>query len=217
MSGDQNNPAAQTLETPPVTNGTQSTNQTSSLLSQTQSAETPEETTETNKENSTPNKETTPPETFTFKDLTLAEGFEMSEEIQTKFMETFSDETLSPKDRAQRLLDMHTELQQAEAQRMANGWTQKVSEWVEEIKADPNIGGEKLEATLGGIKRFLGTYERHEALFAALDETHFGSNPEIVRFMHWVSTRLNEGKPAEASTQAKGEAGASLLFPTAKA
>lgn len=217
MSGDQNSQSNQSTETPPGTEETQNTNQTSSLLSQTQSGETPEETIKTNEENSTPDKEATPTEPFTFKDLTLADGFEMSEELQTRFMETFSDETLSPRDRAQKLLDMHTELQQAEAQRMADGWTQKVSEWVDEIKSDPNIGGEKLEATLGGIKRFLGTYERHEALFSALDETHFGSNPEIIRFMHWVSTRLNEGKPAEASTQAKGEAGASLLFPTAKA
>lgn len=156
------------------------------------------------------------PEPFTFSDLTLPDGFEMAEEQQTQFLEVINDGDLSAKDRAQKMLDMHTAMMTEAAQKMRDGWDSTVSEWVDEVKADPNIGGEKLEPALGEIAKLLSTYEKGDEVRKAFDLTSAGSHPAVVRFMHWVATQLNEGKPASGAPAAGQTSAAQKLFPNSK-
>ena len=56
------------------------------------------------------------------------------------------------------------------------------SEWVESVKADPEIGGESLQENLGKAVRVLDAFGTPE-LKSLLGETGLGDNPEIIRFL----------------------------------
>jgi hypothetical protein len=56
------------------------------------------------------------------------------------------------------------------------------SEWVESVKADPEIGGDQLQANLGKAVRVLDAFGTPE-LKSLLGETGLGDNPEIIRFL----------------------------------
>jgi hypothetical protein len=56
------------------------------------------------------------------------------------------------------------------------------SEWVENVKSDPEIGGDKLQENLGKAVRVLDAFGTPE-LKSLLGETGLGDNPEIIRFL----------------------------------
>ena len=56
------------------------------------------------------------------------------------------------------------------------------SEWVNSVKSDPEIGGDKLQENLGRAIRVLDAYGTPE-LKSLLGETGLGDNPEIIRFL----------------------------------
>lgn len=56
------------------------------------------------------------------------------------------------------------------------------SEWVNSVKSDPEIGGDKLPENLGKAVQVLDTYGTPE-LKSLLGETGLGDNPEIIRFL----------------------------------
>lgn len=56
------------------------------------------------------------------------------------------------------------------------------SEWVESVKADPEIGGDQLQENLGKAVRVLDAFGTPE-LKSLLGETGLGDNPEIIRFL----------------------------------
>ena len=56
------------------------------------------------------------------------------------------------------------------------------SEWVESVKSDPEIGGDKLQENLGKAVRVLDAFGTPE-LKSLLGETGLGDNPEIIRFL----------------------------------
>lgn len=56
------------------------------------------------------------------------------------------------------------------------------SEWVNSVKSDPEIGGDKLQENLGKAIRVLDAYGTPE-LKSLLGETGLGDNPEIIRFL----------------------------------
>lgn len=155
------------------------------------------------------------PAPFTFADLTTPEGLALDEAVQNNFLEVLSDESLSGKDRAQKLLDMHAKLHAEAVQKMQAEGERTVTEWVDQIKADPTIGGEKLAPALGQIAKLLDSYEGNEEVRKAFDITHAGNNPAVVKFLHWVATQLNEGTPAQGAPPASGKATAKTLYPSA--
>lgn len=56
------------------------------------------------------------------------------------------------------------------------------SEWVNSVKTDPEIGGDKLPENLGKAIQVLDAYGTPE-LKSLLGETGLGDNPEIIRFL----------------------------------
>ena len=56
------------------------------------------------------------------------------------------------------------------------------SEWVNSVKSDPEIGGDKLQENLGKAIRVLDAYGTPE-LKSLLGETGLGDNPELIRLL----------------------------------
>ncbi len=58
--------------------------------------------------------------------------------------------------------------------------------WVNEVKADKELGGDKLAENLGVAKAGLKHYDPDGKLAELLDSTGFGDHPEVIRYFHRV-------------------------------
>lgn len=66
-------------------------------------------------------------------------------------------------------------------------------EWAAAAKADPEFGGEKLEANLGIAQKAIAQFAS-EPLKALLRDTGLGNNPEVIRLFWKVGQAISEDK-----------------------
>jgi len=152
-----------------------------------------------------------------YSDFKLPEGVNLAPEKLTEF-KAIAAEAKMPQEAAQKLVDLYTaEIKQAIDAPM-NAWKDLQTQWRDEVKNDPVIGGANLEknlaATKAGLVNLLG--ESAGKFFDALNITGAGNNPEIVRGLmkaaapHAPATPI-KGSPAGSSgTKSAG----STLYPT---
>lgn len=109
-------------------------------------------------------------------------------------------------EQAQKLLD-HRE-QAAVKQREA--WTQQTQKWVDEVKADKEVGGQAFDANIALARGVIEKYGTPE-FKAALNETGLGNHPELVRFMVKIGRASSEdgklinGNPAAGANRTLAE------------
>jgi hypothetical protein len=143
--------------------------------------------------------------------LALPEGFEANDKFEA--FKTLAAEKGVPTETAQALLALGADAikdvatKAAEAQTAA--WNKVTETWIGEIKADPDIGGAKLESeVLPAIGRLLTEYGSPEVR-AALDMTGAGNNPAMTRFFYKMAKALSEGKHVTGSPTSGPKAPAS--------
>jgi hypothetical protein len=73
-------------------------------------------------------------------------------------------------------------------------------QWQDEIRADPALGGEKLDPALGQIAKLIDTYPHAAALREMFVTTGAGNNPHMIRFLHGLADKQAEGKPTPGGT-----------------
>lgn len=165
------------------------------------------------KEDTTGDKSDGAPEAY--ETFTLPEGVEVDEATLGEAAAMFKDIGL-PQDKAQKLVDFYTGKLAAAAEAPQKLWEATQADWQGKVRADPEIGGTKLDATIAtaakAIDKFGGT-----ALRDALDITGAGNHPEIIRFFSRVGASLSEADFVTGSP--KGGAGArqttaNALYPT---
>lgn len=157
------------------------------------------------------------PEPITFESLKLPEGTDKSDPHIMRFIEILNnDQFASPSDRGQALLKLQADVLNAVSERANGEWAKTREEWQKEIKADPKLGGERLEATLGSISKLIDQYPDAAKLREAFD-VGFGDNPHIIRFLAGLADRLAEGKPTPASIPLPTEKSvAEKMYPSMK-
>jgi hypothetical protein len=117
---------------------------------------------------------------------------------------------------AQALLDLHTKVLKEAAVAPYQLWAKTQSDWQDAIKADPEIGGDKLDANLAKVSKVLDQYGTKE-LRQALAYTGAGNNPEIARFMVKMADVLVEGGHVTGAGPAgKPPPGPQAMFPNLK-
>jgi len=79
------------------------------------------------------------------------------------------------------------------------------SEWVNSVKSDPEIGGDKLPENLGKAVQVLDTYGTPE-LKSLLGETGLGDNPEIIRFLVRTHQDIGEDRFLTGANADKNQA-----------
>lgn len=82
----------------------------------------------------------------------------------------------------------------ATIQQMVDAGAQQRKAWLDEAKADPEIGGGKWDATLHSAAKALDAlgYPEGSPFRAALTETGFGNHPEMIRAMAKVGAMVGE-------------------------
>jgi hypothetical protein len=179
----------------------------SSLLSET--VETPAvEATEPQPDSETAPAEAPPAVEFT--DFTLPEGVQLDDTSLNTFKEVLGGE-LPPQEKGQRLVDMYiaeiNKRDQAASDNQYKVWNETQAQWKEQVKADPELGGNRFNTTLqtciGAINQYGGTEAQVAELKQALTFTGAGSHPAIIRWANNMASALKEGSPMATTAAPK--------------
>lgn len=135
-------------------------------------------------------------EPLTLEKIKLPEGVELDPTLSQEFLDLLNKQDLSKEDLAAGLVELQQKASDTAAEKLAESWTALQDEWVKEVKADPEIGGNNLPPILGGIAKMLNEYPRANELRPLLAASGMGNHLEGVRFMKWVADQLNEGSTA---------------------
>jgi hypothetical protein len=134
------------------------------------------------------------PETYEFK---MPDGITLDKGLADKASVVFKDLKLS-QDQANSLVGIFAEQRKAEADAGLKAFRQQLDSWVEDIKADKDLGGEHFDKNAGiaasAIEK-LGT----PALKEMLNATGVGNNPELFRFCLKVGRLLAEDQPGSGT------------------
>ena len=116
------------------------------------------------------------PEKYEF---TAPEGAELDSKAVELFEPVARELDLS-NEQAQKLAGLWPQLQEQMQQRQAESWGQQVEQWAADTKADKEIGGDKLQVSVGHAQKALDSFASKE-FREFLDTTGLGNHPEMVR------------------------------------
>lgn len=187
-------PTEQT-STVPTTTTTEATSTDSSLI-----AEAKAPTSESSPEVVPPAEPAKEPEAakepeFVFKaeDLKIPEGFTVDEAARDDFVKLANEHKISPQT-AEALVGLQAKLVQQSADASVKVWTDMQTTWRNEVKSNPEIGGEKLEGVLSGIGKLIDQYGSNE-FREVMTLTGAGNNVHVVSFLNKIASQLVEPAP----------------------
>lgn len=165
----------------------------------TQSEQTSEQTTETKVE--TPEV----PESY---DLKMPEGVELDKAAADEFTAIAKELKLSAEG-AQKLADVGAKMAQRQAEAHAN----LVESWVEQVKTDKEIGGDKLDENLAVARKAIETFGTPE-LKDVLNATGLGNHPAVIKAFYKAGKAISEDAFVKGTTKVSETDMAKKMFPT---
>lgn len=132
------------------------------------------------------------PEAIVYEPFALPEGMSVEPEALEQAHALFAESRL-PQKQAQRFIDLALAREKAAAERGVKAFHDLQAKWVAEIKADPEIGGERLGAAVASASRVL---ERLAipGLREALNMTGAGNHPAVVKAFVRIGRLLAEDR-----------------------
>ncbi|MEI9824931.1 peptidase [Klebsiella pneumoniae] len=128
------------------------------------------------------------PEKYEFKP---AEGQELDTAALEQF-EPIARELNLTNEQAQKMVDLYgTKIMPMVQKQQAEAWQAQTEEWAATVKADKEIGGDKLTANLGVAQRAMDTFGT-PALKEYLNGTGLGNHPELVKAFVKVGKAMSE-------------------------
>lgn len=127
----------------------------------------------------------------------LPQEVEVDEAALTSFSELIN-KAGSREEFAREALGFYTKLQTEALEANTRAWQETQDRWIGEVKSDPNLGGEKLDASLATAKEVVMRYagEDAAAVMELFDLTGVGNNVHIVRLLNNFAKALpGEAKP----------------------
>jgi hypothetical protein len=153
----------------------------------------------------TPPAEATPDYTFE-----MPEGIELDKSATEEFT-AIAKELKLPQDAAKKLVDLEVKRIQAQQQQHQS----LVNEWAEQVKADKDLGGDKLDENLAVARKAIDAFGTPE-LKELLNTTGLGNHPEVVKAFFKAGKAISEdgfvrGAPKSPATESDL---AKSLFPS---
>lgn len=137
-----------------------------------------------------------------YEDFTVPEGVELDTEVLEEFKAAAKELNL-PQAKAQLLTDMGVKLANKWATQQAESVASLRTEWVDTVKADKEIGGDKLPENLAGAKKVMDTFGTPE--LRELLNGPVGDHPEVVRLLVRMSKAISEDTLVGASGEPKAQ------------
>lgn len=142
--------------------------------------------------------------------LTIPEGFTIDEAQRDGFL-ALANELKLPAETANKLVAFQANLSKAASEGTSKAWEEHNKTWQNEVRADPEIGGQKLDGVLSGISKVIDQYGSPE-LRQALASTGAGNNIHVVRFIHKIAGVLTEAGPISGSPGKVAQSLENLLY-----
>ncbi len=127
------------------------------------------------------------PEKYEFQ---AGEGVELDNEALKDFEPVARDLNLT-NEQAQKLVDAYPKILAGVQQRQAEAWQAQTEQWAADVKADKDIGGDKLTANLSSAQRALDQFGTPE-LKEYLNGTGLGNHPELVKTFIKIGKAMSE-------------------------
>jgi hypothetical protein len=126
--------------------------------------------------------------------------------------ELFSEARL-PQEQAQKFIDLAVSREQAAAERGQRAFVELQNKWVSEIKADPDIGGARLNASLAAAARAIDRLGV-PGLKEALSLTGAGNNPAVVKAFVRLGQMISEDRfaPGHVAAPAASRSPAETIY-----
>ncbi|NIL23527.1 peptidase [Yersinia mollaretii] len=134
-------------------------------------------------------KESGAPEKYEFKAPT--EGQDIDAEALATFEPVARELGLS-QEQAQKLVDIYgKDIVPKLEQKQAEAWQKQTEQWGNDVRADKEIGGDKLTANIGMAQKALDQFGTPE-LRTYLEQTGLGNHPDLVRCFMKVGKSMGE-------------------------
>lgn len=134
-------------------------------------------------------KESGAPEKYEFK--ATAEGQDLDAEALATFEPVARELGLS-QEQAQKLVDIYgKDIVPKLEQKQAEAWQQQTEQWGNDVRADKEIGGDKLTANIGMAQKALDQFGTPE-LRTYLEQTGLGNHPDLVRCFMKIGKSMGE-------------------------
>ncbi|THE51710.1 peptidase [Citrobacter freundii] len=128
------------------------------------------------------------PEKYEFKP---AEGQELDAAVLEQF-EPIARELNLTNEQAQKMVDLYgTKIMPMVQQQQVEAWQKTTEQWAADVKADKEIGGDKLTSNLSAAQRALAQFGTPE-LKEYLEGTGLGNHPEFVKAFVKVGKAMSE-------------------------
>ena len=119
-----------------------------------------------------------------YTDFTMPEGFELNPD-DGKVLQELGQQFKMPQEAVQKLVDLGVQMQQRQVQEQQK----TIASWVDAAKADPEYGGDKLQANLLTAQRAF-SLPRGDKISKILHMSGLGNHPDVVGFMTEVGKLL---------------------------
>ena len=149
------------------------------------------------------------PEKYEFKP---AEGQELDTAALEQF-EPIARELNLNNEQAQKMVDLYgTKILPMLQKQQAESWQKTTEQWAADVKADKEIGGDKLTANLSAAQRALEQFGDQE-LKEYLDTTGLGNHPALVKAFIKVGKAMSEDKVVTGGHESGGSDLISAFYP----
>lgn len=140
------------------------------------------------------------PQEFDPAAIKVPEGVTADPALMQDFAGLVGEMNLS-QEQAQALVDLQVKAMQAQE----NQFVELRRNWVEEIKADPKYGGERLESTLQDAAAVVKRFDESGEVMKTLTASGFGDNPAIIKMLANIRRRIADHEFVTASDKATGK------------
>ena len=120
-----------------------------------------------------------------YTDFNLPEGAQVDEALMSDFKAMAKEFGLS-QERAQKLIDLQAKVH---ISAIENAMQQRQA-WRQEITKDAEFGQGNLQTTVQDARKLLDTYDDSGKVLAMLEQSGFGDNPDVIKFLAKVSRAL---------------------------
>lgn len=153
---------------------------------------------------------------LTATDITFPEGMAVADADRDSFLGILNNREMTPSQQAQALVDLQAQVAQQASEAGSQAWTDMQDQWVNEVRSDPDVGGQRFDTSITNIGKLIDEFGSDE-LRAVMDITGAGNNVHVIKFLANVASRLTEGTQISNGSPVKTEASiAETLYPSMK-
>lgn len=153
---------------------------------------------------------------LTAADITFPEGMTVQDADRDSFLGILNNREMTPAQQAQALVDLQAQVAQQAQEAGSQAWTDMQEAWVNEVRNDPDVGGQRFETNLANIGKIIDEFGSDD-FRAVMDITGAGNNVHVVKFLANIAARLTEGSQVSGGAPAMTEATvADLMYPSMK-